>query len=460
MLLVNKRLLRWLTIILPVGFTILLLVLTDVLFTNSASISALIFALGLVAIGTSAFSAWVFRIIDTRETEIARHASQLQALNSASLALTMELDLGLVLQRVVDLSRGLVSARYGALGVLNESARYFEQFITSGISDERRSQIGSPPMGHGVFSVLIEDGRPLRVDSIRGHHRSVGFPDSHPKMETLLGVPIISKGKVIGDLYVADKEAPDGSPDRGGNPPGGFSEDDQQVLEMFATQAAIAIENAKLYQQVQHLAVLEERQRFGMDLHDGIIQSIYAVGLMLEDIQRKVEVEPGDSKKRIGAATQSLNQVIRDLRNYILDLRPHHFQGRDILEGLEEFARALRANTLMSVHVEEDGIDPKSITSEQTVELLHIAQEALSNIQKHARASEVLIRLQGLDGRVVQLCIEDNGSSIPRAALTGSRGNGLRNMRERASNLGGEVEIGPKPEGGTRVAVRIPLVKS
>ncbi|MBI3159332.1 MAG: GAF domain-containing sensor histidine kinase [Chloroflexi bacterium] len=457
MIVVNKRLLRWLTIVLPVGFTILLLVLTDLLFATPASVSELAFALLLVALGTSGFSAWVFRIIDVREAEIARRASQLEALSSAALALTTELDLALVLQKVVDLSKDLVAARFGALGVLDETGKYFEQFITSGISSERRREIGEPPMGHGVFSVLIDDGRPLRVDDIRRHHRSVGFPASHPEMKSLLGVPIISKGKVIGDLYVADKlpnVAAETSSAVSEHP---FESEDQQVLEMFATQAAIAIENAKLYRQVQQLAVLEERQRFGMDLHDGIIQSIYAVGLMLEDIQRRVENEPKASGARIGKAIQSLNQVIRDLRNYILDLRPQHFQGRDILQGVEELARALRANSLVDVSVTQGSINLERITPAQTVEILHIAQEALSNVQKHARATEVSIRLENLDNRVLQMCIEDNGTSIPREALTDSPGNGLRNMRERTNGLGGEIEIGPLTEGGTRVAVRIPL---
>lgn len=456
--LVNKRLLRWLTIVLPVGFTLLLLVITDLLFEERASLPQLFFALVLVAVGTSIFSAWVFRAIDLREAEIARRASQLEALNAASQVLTTELELGTVLQKVVDLSRGLVAAKYGALGVLDESGQQFEQFITSGIPVEHRQRIGAPPTGKGVFSVLIDDAEPLRVDEISAHPRAIGFPSHHPEMKSLMGVPIISKGVVIGDLYLADKIL---AADEAGAPLhiGDFTLEDEQVLGMFALQAAIAIENAKLYRQVQQLAVLQERERFGMDLHDGIIQSIYAVGLMLEDVQRRAENEPGAAKDKIGVAIKSLNQVIGDLRNYILNLRPHHFQGRDVVQGVQELARALRANTFMSVDVYAEEDVAARLGPERTVEVLHIAQEALANIHKHSRASRVEVSMDILDNRVLQMVIEDNGVSIDRKRLQGGAGHGLRNMRERARGLDGEIEIGPLKEGGTRVVLRIPVTR-
>lgn len=454
--LVNKRILRWLTIVLPVGFTLILLVITDLLFEERASLPQLFFALALVAVGTSIFSTWVFRAIDMREAEIARRANQLEALNAASQALTTELELATVLQKVVDLSRGLVTARYGALGVLNESGQQFEQFISSGISHEVRHQIGAPPTGKGVFSVLIEDAEPLRLKDIASHPRAIGFPRHHPEMKSLMGLPIVSKGIVIGDLYLADKVTEIGK-DGEILAVGDFLPEDEQVLGMFALQAAIAIENAKLYRQVQQLAVLQERERFGMDLHDGIIQSIYAVGLMLEDVQRRTESEPAIAKEKISVAIKSLNQVIGDLRNYILNLRPHHFQGRDLVQGVQELARALRANTFMSVEVQSTSPVADQLTPEQTVEILHITQEALANVHKHSRASRVDISVEILDERVLQLIIEDNGVSIDRNRLKGASGNGLRNMRERAKGLNGEIEISPIKESGTRIVLRVPV---
>lgn len=407
----------------------------------------------LGSFGAVAFSNWVFYQLGEREKEIQKRAAQLEALNMSGVSLITELDLGVVLQKVVDLSRELVGTRYGALGVLNDEGTGFQQFITSGISSEKRKEIGHPPVGKGLFRHLIELGRSLRVDDIGSFEGAKGMPAHHPEMRTMVGVPIKVKNKIIGNLYLTEKI------DRF-NPNSNelllFDDEDLRILELFATQAAIAIENARLYRQVQQLAVLEERQRFGMDLHDGVIQSIYAVGLMLENIQRRVEKSPEEAKTGITDAIRSLNTAISDIRNYILDLRPQHFQGRNIVQGVEELARALRANTFMDVFVEVQDVNPEQFSPERTVEILHIAQEALSNVQKHAQASEVEIYLK-VDGKMLRLEILDNGVSITPQNLQRSRGNGLGNMQERAAALNGEIIISPRLEGGTRVALTIPM---
>ncbi len=449
----NKRLLRWLTIVLPVGFFVALLSSIDFFYEGYFSFWGILFALLVISLGAGLFSAWVFYFIDNREDEIRRRAKQLEALNAASMALTTELDLSLVLQKVVDISRGLITSRYCALGVLDESGTYFEQFITSGISLDEKKSIGTPPHGKGLFKILIQEGKPLVVDDIMSHEKHSGFPADHPKMDTLLGVPVRIKGKVIGDLYLSEKLDDVYSKNPKVIP---YAHEDQQVLEMFATQAAIAIENARLYRQVQDLAVLEERERFGMDLHDGTIQSIYAVGLMLEDVKRRIATEPESSKEKINQSIISLNNAISDIRNYILDLRPQHFQGRNVVQGVEELARALRANTFMNVDVQIDQIDPDQLNSEQTIEILHIAQEALSNVQKHARASSLDISLENENGQF-EMRIRDNGISIPIDAIENSKGNGLKNMAERASILNGEIKVSPNKSGGTEIYLSIPI---
>jgi two-component system, NarL family, sensor histidine kinase DevS len=225
---------------------------------------------------------------------------------------------------------------------------------------------------------------------------------------------------------------------------------------MFATQVAIAIENAQLYRQKQQLAILQERERFGMDLHDGIIQSIYAVGLMLEDVNDQFDRDPREAKNRVEQAIHGLNDVIRDIRNYILDLRPQRFQGRDLKRGLEELARDFRANTFLTVNLTCDSLEPNLLTPEQTVEMLHIAQEAFTNIRKHARATTVDVDLIR-DANAVVLEIQDNGSGIPSPRGDGSSGHGLKNMSERARALGADLHIEPAESGGTRVKLSLPV---
>lgn len=444
--------LRWLAVILPIAFWIGVLAIRTLFFDESRTLTGDLFTLVAIALGSLGFSMWVFGIMDQREAEIKRRSSQLDALRSAALTLTTELDLATVLQRVVDLARGLVDARYGALGVLDENGEYIEQFITSGITPEQRALLGAPPRGHGLLGALIKEGTPIRIPEIATDPRSVGFPPNHPPMHSLLGVPITSKGNIIGDLYMTDKKP---RPGESGAAFAVFNTEDQQVLEMFATQAAIAIENAQLYRQKQQLVLLQERERIGMDLHDGIIQSIYAIGLMLEDGALRISEQPAGAREQINRGILELNDVIRDIRNYILDLRPQRFQGRDLKRGLDELARDLRANSFLTVGLEMDGVDASDLTPEQTVEILHIAQEALTNVRKHAGATRVDVTLSHNDDRL-SLAIRDDGAGITQTRGDGAGGHGLNNMRERARSLGGELEIEPVDPRGTLVTLTIP----
>ena len=228
----------------------------------------------ILAAGVIGFTTMIFGWIEQRESEARWRSDQLSALHSATLALTEELDLATVLQLVVDQARTLAGAKYGALGVLDEKNIFFDQFITSGITPEQRARLGRPPLGHGLLGVLIKDGKPLQIQDISTDPRGVGFPPNHPPMRSLLGVPIKFKDKILGDLYLTDKmTASEEVVD--------FSEEDQRLLEMFASQAAIAIKNAQLYRQSQELILLQERERFGMDLHDGVIQSIYGQNVII-----------------------------------------------------------------------------------------------------------------------------------------------------------------------------------
>lgn len=441
--------LRWLAVILPIAFWIAVLVGQYLLFPTQWSWQLAAFELLAVTVGATFFSFWIFRIVQEREVEVERRSQQLAALHDAAIGLTTELELTTVLQKVVDLARDLMGARYGALGVVKDEEEYIEQFITSGITPEQRALLGPPPRGHGLLGALIHEGKAIRIPSIANDPNSVGFPPNHPPMTSLLGVPIRFKGRVIGDLYMTDKLAADGSTTI-------FSAQDQEVLEMFATQAAIAIENAQLYREKQQLAVLQERERFGMDLHDGIIQSIYAIGLTLDDAEMRIPTEPAEASSRVHQAIVGLNDVIRDIRNYILDLRPQRFQGRDLKRGLEELARDLRANTFLNVNITADAVEPNLLSPEQTVEILHLVQEALTNVRKHARASRVELDLVR-DADAVILTIEDDGVGLENGKNDNPGGNGLPNMRERARAAHGTLLIEPVLPHGTSISLKIPV---
>ena len=378
------------------------------------------------------------------QTSITQLRAQLGALNEATLTITAELALDRVLQRIAHLARELVNARYAALGIPDGNGGVSE-FHTSGMDEAQIAQMEHLPRGIGLLGALMHSTRPIRVPRIADDPRSAGFCKNHPLMTSFLGVPIVSKGTLLGTLYLTDKI---GAVE--------FSDDDEQLVVMLAAHAAIAIENARLYQQVQRLAVLEERERIGMDLHDGIIQSIYAVGLILEYSNLLLDEDPASAKGKLNQAITGLNEVIRDIRNYILDLRPQRFQGKDLPGGLFDLIRVFRANTLIQadLHVESEG--DLGLTQGQASGLFHIAQEALANVAKHARARVVSVSLSR-NGSQVTLSVKDNGRGFDPTHVTAYEGHGLRNMQSRTRLLGGWLSVKSEPGAGTTVQVTVPI---
>jgi signal transduction histidine kinase len=315
--------------------------------------------------------------------------------------------------------------------------------------------LGTPPENHGLLGVMARQGKPVRIDDIGADARAQGFPGSHPQMRTLVGVPIISKGRIFGNLYLADKREESNT---GATVTAPFTEEEQEILMMFAAQAAIAIENAQLYKENQQLAVLRERERIGMDLHDGIIQSLYAIGLLLDDARHRLDEDREKARGGLSTAIAGLNNTIQDIRNYISDLRPHRFQGRNVKQGLEQLAQELRTDTLFAVRLNVDAQAATACTARQANEFLHIAQEALANIRKHAEATTIQMRFQFSDG-LLQMSIQDDGIGYEQAQVRQSRGNGLRNMRERARALHGEFRVESHLGGGTQIVITAPIEK-
>jgi|FLYL01.1.fsa_nt_gi signal transduction histidine kinase len=402
----------------------------------------LLFIIAVTAIGAGIFSLLVFRILGHAQRETERRARYLAAINEASLALSSELDLSAVLQKVVDLSCAVTDARYGALALADESGR-ITQFLTSGLTREERQRIGALPEGKGLLGVVIHDGKSLRVDNIRDHPRSSGFPPNHPPMTSFIGIPIFFEGRVVGDLYLTDKN--------GGDP---FTQQDEEMMRVFAAHAAIAIENARLYQQVQDLAVLEERDRIGMDLHDGIIQSLYAMGLKLENALQDLEHEPELVPAEIERSIDDLNQTIADIRSYIMNLRPAVLADTDLAGAIGGLLQELKVNALMDVSLEEEPDACRGLSRPQIDALFHVAQEALTNVRKHANATRVSARLRRANG-IFEMTVADDGNGFdPDARYDGY---GLRNMRERVEAMGGRFEVRSDNGTGTKIIIGVPV---
>lgn len=376
---------------------------------------------------------------DTDETASAA----LEALSDAVGAVAGELDVETVLQLIVDRVRNLVGAHYAALGIVDDQRR-IERFVTSGISFEQRTRLGPLPEGHGLLGLIITEGRSLRVPDIGSHPASSGFPPEHPPMRSLLGVPVRVKGRIIGNFYLTDKGAA-----------AEFSDDDQRLIELFALHAGIAIENARLHETVGRLAVIEERDRIGKDLHDGIIQSMYGVSLSLEDLPELMADDPSEARVRVDRSIDALNDTIRDLRGFIFGLRPELVDRIDLVGLLVALTEQLHQNSLVEVTLElPEHLDEPP--AHVRAELLQIAREALSNVARHAGATEAAVRLAA-DETDLQLEIRDNGRGFDPSTTPREGHFGLANMRARATALGGALHVESGAVGGTHIIVRIPV---
>src|SRR5436305_4177790 len=203
---------------------------------------------------------------------------RLRELLDAVLTIGSDLDLRAVLHRIVEGAVALVDARYGALGVLDESGTRLAEFITVGLSDEQRHHIGDLPEGKGILGLLLVDPKPLRLPDLGEHPDSFGFPPHHPPMHSFLGVPIRVRDEVFGNLYLTDKRSPEA-----------FTDIDEELVSALATAAGVAIENARLHARARDYVVMEDRERIARDLHDTVIQRLFAVGLSLQSAERHVQ---------------------------------------------------------------------------------------------------------------------------------------------------------------------------
>ena len=547
---------------------------------------------------------------------------RLAALHQASLELVQDISLDSLLQRIARIACDQAGATYAAIGVRDKDGG-IANFITVGMPEEEVSRMSHPPQGKGLIGVIANAEGPVRVDDMAADPRGAGFPEGHPPMTSLLGVPIRLGSQRLGQIYLTDKI--DGE---------AFTKDDEQVIETLASYAAVAISNARSYSELherdrtltrrnqdlallnnlasalasiteldelletaldrvmnyfkvevgeiyltdedmntlyktlhqggaipalwskdrfklnegmvgktawggqtalvslpddsdpfllseeayaagirqiacypltsrsevlgvlciasnqnelldtmdqqllssiaswvgttfenvrlniqgRRLAVLEERDRIGMDLHDGIIQSIYAVGLTLEHALLLLGEEPEQTRKRVKQSIEDLNSTIRDLRAFIMDMRPRQLYEEDLMDGLQRLVNEFRANSLVEAKLSgpSEGLD--DLPDTYAIALFHICQEALANIAKHAQAKKVEVLVWTTADRVL-MEIHDDGKGFDTQKVQLTLGHGISNMQTRARNVGGDLELTSEPGEGTTILVWIPHIR-
>lgn len=222
--------------------------------------------------------------------------------------------------------------------------------------------------------------------------------------------------------------------------------------ELLSRSLRYAFERHRMLGKLKRLTLLEERARIARDIHDGAIQTLFGVGMVLKDVASILD--DAEQASRIGGAVHELGRLSRDLREFIFSLKPARLSGMEIDEALRELAEDVYGKTGLSVKTD---IDPLAadLVGEHGRDLLQIAREALANVVKHAGAGTAMVRLEQ-HGDLIVFSIEDDGRGIGQRPER-RQGLGMRNLRERAAVLGGTLTATDRPDGGTRVCLRIPL---
>ncbi|HKZ69024.1 MAG TPA: GAF domain-containing sensor histidine kinase [Anaerolineales bacterium] len=389
-------------------------------------------------------NARLFQAAVARSRELQERNRELAALNVVAQAVSEHLDLNRVMAEALDQVLAVTEAEVGEIFLLDENNDELALALHHGPFADEFQTIRRFKKGQGFPGQVATLGKPLLSTDLARDMRYLRREVIDAGFKSYVSIPLLSKGKVVGTLDLASRRVDV------------FDVAGLTLLEAIGHQIGIAVENARLHKQVTQLAVLEERQRIGMDLHDGIIQSIYAVGLTLDYVQAQLaDSDMGGASDRLTQAAEALNTTIRDIRAYILDLRPRRFEGDNLIAGLKQLIVEFKANTLMSVEFSADTAADASLTPEARLALFHIAQEALSNAAKHSRASRLDVRFAIEDGNTV-LSLRDNGQGFQTDRIERRVGHGLMNMHDRAVAIGGSFSAGSNRDNGTEVRVTLP----
>ncbi|MHB8855720.1 MAG: sensor histidine kinase [Bellilinea sp.] len=388
-------------------------------------------------------NARIYRELVQRDRILTRRNENLALLNELSSTLATSTDIEQILDKALTQVLDYLQLEIGEVYLRPENSRQLKRVMHRGHIVNALWAKDKYNLGEGVIGKVAKTNQ-ARLISMNNPDGSDLHPDVYNnEFHQVACLPITGRQGVVGVLCLASCH------------PRPLDELEMQFLATIGSWVGTAIESVRLNLQGRRLAVLEERERIGMDLHDGIIQSIYAVGLTLEHARLLVKSDTGGMVQRIEQAISDLNHTIRDIRTYILDLRPRQLYNESLMEGIRRLVQEFRANTLLSVNLQGSEEDLATIPDTQALALFHICQEALANIAKHARARTIGVTLWKATDRFLMEVVDDGqGFDVEKMRLT--IGHGLANMQTRARNVGGDVDISSEPGAGTTILAWVP----
>lgn len=383
-------------------------------------------------------------ILERDQTLIQRN-EDLGLLNDVAAALTNSLDIDEILEQTLNRVMSYLDVEAGEILLREEESDVLRLALHRGDAPDAFWTRENFRMGESLIGSVVQNGKPLVSNSLEKEMHYMRRSVVEAGFTCLACIPLTSaRKKVVGVMSVLTRSRRN------------FEEREINLLSAIGAWAGTAIENAQLHRQARRVAVLEERERIGMDLHDGIIQSIYAVGLNLDYARVSMHDTPAKAQEKIEQAIEGLNSAIRDIRSYILDLRPRQFnEAENLLRGVQHLVDEFRANSTVETSLTGNDTNPVDLPLGHSTALFHICQEALANVAKHAKASRVDINLWSTEERVL-LEITDDGRGFDLTRMSTTLGHGLSNMHRRARKVGGDVEISSVPSEGTTVLAWVP----
>jgi signal transduction histidine kinase len=406
----------------------------------------------------------------TAIAEAARLRTRFERLLNASVSIFAQHTLGGVLQEVVDAALGVVGARYAALGVLAEDGVSLQTFVTAGLSAAERERIGALPVGRGLLGLLIREPKPVRVADIRRHPASFGFPAHHPGMKTFLGVPIMGRRGVYGNLYLTEKV---GAAE--------FDAEDEAIAVFLATKAGVAIENARLYEHGQELlaqvqALQRQRELFFSMMNHELRNALTGVYGWAERLVR-VKASPENRELAAREVFEGAEQTISLLTNLLDFTRLDTGKVRPVLRDVDPREAVHRSFVAVQPAADAKGVVlearcPPDLPTIRTdpVRLQQILMNLLSNAIRHSPGGATVTVESACPGTTLEMRVVDRGPGMTADQLrhlfepferfdphsgVGS-GLGLAVSRRLADVLGGDLRVESEPGAGATFTLRLP----
>ncbi len=386
----------------------------------------------------------LYRQLTQRDQILTQRSENLALLNDLASTLASSSDIDQILDKALTQMMEYLHLELGEIFLREEDSKVFKLVL-------HRSEISQAlwtrkefHAGDGLVGQVAKTGQARLFDVSGAEDNGLVQSIKGSCFRQIACFPLPGRSGVIGVLVIANCH------------PAPLNEQEIQLLSSIGAWVGMAVENVRLSLHQRRLAVLEERERIGMDLHDGIIQSIYAVGLTLDHARLLMAEDPEAARQRIIQATSDLNSTIRDIRTYILDLRPRQLYNESLMQGVQRLVSEFRANTLVDVNLQGPVDNLAGLPDAQAIALFHICQEALANIAKHGRARHVEVSLWTTADRAL-LEVSDDGRGFDASKIKLTLGHGLANMQTRVHNVGGEVEISSEPGKGATVLAWVPF---